>query len=403
MSIVFAKCTNCGAVVQVENTMDAAICPQCGSAYIVEKAVRLYNAQNGEPSVGNVYGGNSADFVIRAGTLVKYTGASTVVSIPNTVKIIGEGAFGACEALESVVIPESVTKIGDSAFCRCKALEYVVIPDSVTEIGSGAFSDCESLKNVVIPDVVKIIGSGAFRGCEALTSVNIPNGVTKIDSGTFEDCKSLVGVDIPGTVEYISLSAFSGCENLSWLSLGEGVKEIQDEAFYRTALTEVIFPQSLESIGHGAGDNYGTFADCRQLSKLTFKGNTEIGWSFGACPITTVEASEEWKQKYCIYLGCLASYRPKPQSGGCYIATAVYGSYDCPPVWTLRRFRDRTLAATWYGRAFVRCYYAVSPTLVKWFGHTAWFRRIWKGRLDALVAKLQARGVEHTPYCDRMW
>src|SRR5699024_12626084 len=28
---------------------------------------------------------------------------------------------------------------------------------------------------------------------------------------------------------------------------------------------------------------------------------------------------------------------PAPQSsGGCYVATAVYGSYDCPEVWTLR-------------------------------------------------------------------
>ena len=56
---------------------------------------------------------------------------------------------------------------------------------------------------------------------------------------------------------------------------------------------------------------------------------------------------------------------------GCYIATAVYGSYDCPQVWTLRRFRDHTLAASWYGRTFLHAYYAVSPTLVKWFGRTA--------------------------------
>ena len=41
-------------------------------------------------------------------------------------------------------------------------------------------------------------------------------------------------------------------------------------------------------------------------------------------------------------------------SGGCYVATAVYGSYDCPQVWTLRRYRDYTLAETWYGRAFIR-------------------------------------------------
>lgn len=31
-------------------------------------------------------------------------------------------------------------------------------------------------------------------------------------------------------------------------------------------------------------------------------------------------------------------------SGGCYVATAVYGSYDCPQVWTLRRFRSFSLA-----------------------------------------------------------
>ncbi len=62
--------------------------------------------------------------------------------------------------------------------------------------------------------------------------------------------------------------------------------------------------------------------------------------------------------------------------GGCYIATAVYGSYDCPQVWTLRRFRDYTLAKTWYGRVFIKTYYAISPTLVKWFGHTQWFKRM---------------------------
>lgn len=62
-------------------------------------------------------------------------------------------------------------------------------------------------------------------------------------------------------------------------------------------------------------------------------------------------------------------------SGPCYIATAVYGSYDCPEVWTLRRFRDYTLAETWYGRAFISTYYAISPTLVKWFGKSEIFKR----------------------------
>ena len=91
------------------------------------------------------------------------------------------------------------------------------------------------------------------------------------------------------------------------------------------------------------------------------------------------------------------------KSGGCYVATAVYGSYDCPEVWTLRRYRDNTLASTWYGRAFIKTYYAVSPTLVKWFGNTNWFKNMWKPTLDRMVAKLNNNGVEDTPYDDLRW
>jgi len=93
----------------------------------------------------------------------------------------------------------------------------------------------------------------------------------------------------------------------------------------------------------------------------------------------------------------------KAKKKGCYVATCVYGSYDCPEVWTLRRFRDDTLATTWYGRAFIRLYYAVSPTAVKLFGETKWFRGFWKKHLDKLVAKLQSEGVESTRYSDRPW
>ncbi len=88
---------------------------------------------------------------------------------------------------------------------------------------------------------------------------------------------------------------------------------------------------------------------------------------------------------------------------GCYVATAVYGSYDCPQVWTLRRFRDNTLSKTHHGRAFIHIYYAISPTLVKWFGNTAWFKGFWKPKLDHMVKELNNKGVKDTPYNDRHW
>jgi hypothetical protein len=72
-------------------------------------------------------------------------------------------------------------------------------------------------------------------------------------------------------------------------------------------------------------------------------------------------------------------------------------------VWTLRRYRDNTLAVTWYGRAFIHTYYAVSPKLVRWFGHTSWFKKLWKARLDKMVMNLNAAGVSNTPYEDKTW
>ena len=89
------------------------------------------------------------------------------------------------------------------------------------------------------------------------------------------------------------------------------------------------------------------------------------------------------------------------QNGGCYVATCVYGSYDCPQVWTLRRFRDFTLAKSWYGRLFIRTYYKISPKLVKLFGNTKWFKKLWRDRLDKLIKKLKDKGYEDTAYYDR--
>ena len=95
--------------------------------------------------------------------------------------------------------------------------------------------------------------------------------------------------------------------------------------------------------------------------------------------------------------------RARRNAQGCYIATSVYGSYDCPEVWTLRRYRDNKLSESGLGRTFIRMYYATSPTVVKLFGNTEWFKRMWKRKLDRLVNHLQREGVESTPYEDPQW
>ena len=86
---------------------------------------------------------------------------------------------------------------------------------------------------------------------------------------------------------------------------------------------------------------------------------------------------------------------------GCYIATCVYGSYDCPEVWILRRFRDYTLAESQFGRAFIRIYYKVSPVIVRKFGRAAWFHKAGRLLLNQLVKRLRKKDIDDTVYVDR--
>ena len=57
------------------------------------------------------------------------------------------------------------------------------------------------------------------------------------------------------------------------------------------------------------------------------------------------------------------------EEGGCFIATAAFGSYQEPHVKILRRFRDQVLLQSSAGEAFVQWYYRASPPLANWIAH----------------------------------
>jgi len=86
----------------------------------------------------------------------------------------------------------------------------------------------------------------------------------------------------------------------------------------------------------------------------------------------------------------------------CYVATCVYGSYDCPEVWVLRRFRDDVLEESWYGRMFISIYYSLSPALVKTIGKIPIVREQWKFILDRFVSRLSDKGFSDKPYKDKI-
>lgn len=79
----------------------------------------------------------------------------------------------------------------------------------------------------------------------------------------------------------------------------------------------------------------------------------------------------------------------KTKQEGCYIATAVYGSYDAPEVVTLRQFRDTKLAVTPTGRGLIRIYYKASPHLAKRFTDSAPLTGVARRWLDTFVEYLE--------------
>jgi uncharacterized repeat protein (TIGR01451 family) len=71
--------------------------------------------------------------------------------------------------------------------------------------------------------------------------------------------------------------------------------------------------------------------------------------------------------------------------GGCFIATAAYGSALEPHVLALRQFRDQYLERTALGRVFVRFYYRHSPPVAAVIAEHEWLRFLVRMLLTPMV------------------
>lgn len=95
----------------------------------------------------------------------------TSVTLPDTLTTIGEGAFQNCLVLEEINIPETVDSIGAKAFSGCENIGQMVIPAGVTSILSKTFHGCLEMGYITIPAGVTSIASDAFYMCESLSMV----------------------------------------------------------------------------------------------------------------------------------------------------------------------------------------------------------------------------------------
>lgn len=138
------------------------------------------------------------EYVIEDGQakITKYDGNDQYIAIPDSIEgvAVTEISYYAFEAnydIVSVQIPESVTLIGEGAFMDCASLEEVNIPEGVTGIDRGAFVGCASLTSVTIPQNVAYVREEAFTACEGLTELNILNPDLKYENWGLEELPDL--------------------------------------------------------------------------------------------------------------------------------------------------------------------------------------------------------------------
>lgn len=147
--------------------------------------------------------------------LVSYPSASQDVAfvIPNTVSVIGSGAFNHCTGLRHVEIPSSVHVIQRNAFAH-SGIETVSVPDSVVEIGDLCFYSCKNLKDIKLSESLIDLGDAVFSGCQSLERVVIPRSVQKLGDGLFMGCCSLKTLQLPKQFPKLRDSIFIDCPQL---------------------------------------------------------------------------------------------------------------------------------------------------------------------------------------------
>lgn len=225
---------------------------------------------------------------------------ATTISVPNTISVIGEGAYYDCKELASIDT-SNITSIGSYAFSGCSSLSTVALSQSLAEIGAFAFED-SGIVVLEIPDSVLYIGRGIISGCNKLVSLTTPfmgekptsvqdvgiaylcsaaGGITddvpkslntitltrqfvdkKIPKCAFYNCQSLSSVVIPAGITEIGESAFYNCKSLTSYNL-EGVTSIGINAFAWSGLTSVSVPEGMNILSEGV------FASCASLTSVS--------------------------------------------------------------------------------------------------------------------------------------
>lgn len=359
MAFIPAICIQCGAQIEVDDTQEAGVCKYCGTAFITEKVINNYNT----------YITNNNN------TVNDYAGAN--ITIQNTLNV-DELLQKAKQELElenfeiankyldelNIKAPECSDKI----YQIFQELNLIAIAEKEWERSGKRIEFVKSVRFEKVMEELKKYHSTNPEVWYLLAETSVwPDRVISYGSNAIkvapEELKSLYEDKVYKL--YIKRE-FNGKMSFSTTKLIDSIPDsyINNHVDIQEMIRD-------ECISHLKGNEYTITGErCKNgLAKL---------------PSNTFKPEEYITQKK-----------------GCYIATCVYHSYDCPEVWILRRYRDYILDVTWYGRLFIKCYYAISPSIVKWFGNKKWFQSFWRVQLDKVICSLRHQGITDTEYTDK--
>lgn len=184
------------------------------------------------------------------------------ITLPSTLRTIGNSAFMYCENLERLIYAgNSIESIGYDAFANTKIISSA--PQGEVSLGNWLIGyKGEVPSNLVISETITNALPNIFSNNINVTSVKFPQNFENIPEGLFQYCENLKTVTFPDNLKTIGSQAFQGAgngvlamnsrsEELRILTIPDGVTEIGSSAFEGSRLGDkLVLPSSINLLGN---------------------------------------------------------------------------------------------------------------------------------------------------------
>jgi hypothetical protein len=213
-------------------------------------------------------------------------------------------SVGPWTAITSITIPRTVRSIGDRAFSGLPTLLRVDFQPESELVYVGGFSHCPQLSQIFLPPTLSGIGAHGFSGCKGVQRVTFRGAPPDVKKRNTCGLKKISGFNqsiiselhIPASVEIIdgcngdAFPAESLCIGISRIEFDDAATIHTIDGFSPPAMRSITIPKSVRIIGENAfvGVRSGSQSFCL-LAQITFEANTQLEKVLGIrdCPELT--------------------------------------------------------------------------------------------------------------------